>query len=205
MKKYCRTHHLPISPGAAADDKVLRSIQGLIGDDIVVTEKMDGENTTIHRHGTYARSPDSRHHPSRDWLKAFAAGISPRLSEDERVVGENLFARHSIAYEQLPSYFLGFVWIVNDIIQSWDDSVTRFEGLGITPVPLLFRGPYRSGLFESLVASLDLQHQEGFVVRIADAFPESDMQSRMGKYVRKGHVESEEHWMTAPLIKNGLA
>ena len=47
-------------------------------EDLVITEKMDGENTTIHNGGTFARSPDSRYHPSRDWLKAFAASISPQ-------------------------------------------------------------------------------------------------------------------------------
>ena len=205
MKKYGRTHHLPTSPGVSSDDKVLQSIDGLTGDDIVVTEKMDGENTTIHWRGTYARSPDSRYHPSRDWLKAFAASVSPQLGENERVVGENLFARHSIGYDRLPSYFLGFAWIIDDVIQSWDDSMVRFRALGIVPVPLLYRGPYRPGLFDRLTASLDLHHQEGFVVRIADAFPESLMQSRMGKYVRQGHVESEEHWMTSPMVKNRLA
>ncbi|WP_334212711.1 RNA ligase family protein [Falsirhodobacter sp. 20TX0035] len=106
MKKYGRTFHLPSSPGATSDDKIMSSLKGLMVDDLIVTEKIDGENTTIHRGGSHARSPDSRHHPSRDWLKAFAAGISPRLSEGERIVGENFYARHSIPYDALPSYFL---------------------------------------------------------------------------------------------------
>ena len=106
MKKYGRTFHLPISPGATSDDKIMTSLDRLTAADLVVTEKMDGENTTIHRGGTHARSPDSRYHPSRDWLKAFAAGISPQFSDDERIVGENLFARHSVAYDALPSYCL---------------------------------------------------------------------------------------------------
>lgn len=97
MKKYGRTFHLPISQGATSDDKIMSSLQGLKVDDLVVTEKMDRENTTIHQGGSHARSPDSRYHPSRDWLKAFAAGISPQLAGDERIVGENLYARHSVA------------------------------------------------------------------------------------------------------------
>lgn len=88
--RYGRTYHLPISPGATSDDKIMPSIAGLQTDDLVVTEKMDGENTTIHSAGCHARSPDSRYHPSRNWLKALAAGVSPMLSEDERIVGENL-------------------------------------------------------------------------------------------------------------------
>lgn len=108
MKKYGRTYHLPMSPGATSDDKVLRSHDGLMVADLVITEKMDGENTTLHATGCHARRPDSRYHPSRDWIKAFAAGVSPRLTPDERIVGENLYARHSVVYDALPSFFFGF-------------------------------------------------------------------------------------------------
>lgn len=108
MKKYGRTFHLPSSPGVTSDDKIMRSLSGLMVEDLVVTEKMDGENTTIHSAGSHARSPDSRYHPSRDWLKAFAAGLSPYLRPGERIIGENLYARHSVAYDALPSFFPWF-------------------------------------------------------------------------------------------------
>lgn len=205
MKKYGRTYHLPISPGATSDDKVMQGLDGLMTDDLVVTEKMDGENTTIHRGGSHARSPDSRYHPSRDWLKAFAAGISPQLADGERIVGENLYARHSVGYDNLPSYFLGFGWIVDDEVHSWDTTLARFEELGVTPVPTLYRGPFTSSLFENLAASLDRTRQEGFVARVAAAFPEAEMPIRMGKYVRAGHVQDETHWMKAELFPNRLA
>lgn len=205
MKKYGRTFHLPTSPGATSDDKIMSSLDGLMAEDLVVTEKMDGENTTIHASGSHARSPDSRYHPSRDWLKAFAAGISPYLAEGERIVGENLYARHSVAYEALTSYFLGFAWIIGNEVQTWDLTQARFEELGIQPVPMLYRGPYRPSLFDDLAQALDLTKQEGFVARIAGSFMESDMPRRVGKYVREGHVQSETHWMKAELIPNRLA
>jgi hypothetical protein len=166
---------------------------------------MDGENTTIHAAGCHARSPDSRYHPSREWLKAMAAGVSPLLSQDERIIGENLYARHSVAYEALPSYFLGFAWIREDVIQSWDDTLARFAELGIQPVPTLYRGAYHGNLFNDVAGGLNPETQEGFVVRVADAFPEREMPSRMGKYVRSGHVQSEIHWMQAALVPNKLA
>lgn len=181
------------------------SLDGLMVHDLVVTEKMDGENTTIHRTGSHARSPDSRYHPSRDWLKAFAAGISPYLGEGERIVGESLYARHSVAYDALPSYFLGFAWIIGGEVQAWDLTLARFDELGIRPVPTLYRGPYRSGLFDDLAKALDPSRQEGFVARVADAFAETAMPERMGKYVRQGHVQSEVHWMKSDLIPNKLA
>lgn len=203
-KKYPRTFHVPISPGASSDDKIMTSLEGLAVDDLVITEKMDGENTTLHRGGCHARSPDSRNHPSRDWLKAFAAGLTPQLAEGERIVGENLYARHSVGYDALPAWFLGFAWILGDEVQPWDLTLMRFEELGITPVPVLWRGAFRPGLFETIAAGLDPDRQEGFVARVAAAFPEAEMPRRMGKYVRAGHVQSETHWMHAPLVPNGL-
>ena len=76
---YAHGRHSPIMP-SQADEEIWTQ-----------TEKMDGEDTTIHAGGSHARSPDSRYHPSRDWLKAFAAGVSRQLSEGERIIGENLY------------------------------------------------------------------------------------------------------------------
>lgn len=205
MKKFGRIYHLPNSPGATSDDKILSSIDGLVVDDLVITEKIDGENTTIHRGGIYARSPDSRYHPSRDWVKAFAAGICPLLRDGERIVGENLYARHAIAYSALPSFFLGFAWILEGRVQSWDSTLHRFEQLGIAPVPMLYRGPYAPGLFDATVARLDQASQEGFVVRLASEFGEDELDRRMGKFVRHAHVKSDIHWMNAPMVPNRLA
>ena len=189
-----------------SDDKILKDLSGLTSaDEVVFTEKMDGENTTIHAEGCHARSPNSGYHASRDWVKAFAAGISPQLSTGERIVGEYLFAQHSVAYTDLPSYFMGFAWIVEGSIQSWDDTLERFQTLAIQPVPILHRGPFTDDAIQGVIASLDLDKQEGFVVRNTANFPETEMGRQMGKYVRADHVQSETHWMHAEIVKNGLA
>lgn len=174
-------------------------------EDLVITEKMDGENTTIHSAGTHARSPDSRYHPSRDWLKAFAASISPRLESSERIVGENVYAKHSVGYDELRSYFMGFSWILGSDIQPWDATLDRFTELGITPVTELYRGPFTDDLFGKVAERLDLARQEGFVARDAAGFSETEMPIRMGKYVRANHVQSETHWMNSELVPNRLA
>ncbi len=205
MKKYGRTYHLPQSPGAGSDDKILHDLAVLrSAQDLVITEKMDGENTTIFAGGCYPRSPDARPHPSRDWMKAFAAAISPALSDKERIVGEYLYARHAITYADLPSYFLGFAWIQGDVICSWDETAARFQELGIEPVPLIHRGAWRESLLEEILAEMDFSQQEGFVLRSAERFTESEMSSHMAKYVRADHVRSETHWMQAPLVRNRL-
>ncbi|MEL0438144.1 RNA ligase family protein [Phycobacter sp. K97] len=204
--KYGRTFHLPSSPGATSDDKIMTDLSQLLASpEVVATEKMDGENTTIHSGGCHPRSPDARYHPSRDWMKAFAAGISPQLAKDERIVGEYLYARHSIAYDALPTYFMGFAWILGDVVQSWEDTQARFAELGITSVPPVYRGPFSIPLIDQLVAQMDFDRQEGFVIRTTAPFSEAQMAARLGKYVRADHVQSDIHWMKAELVKNGLA
>jgi RNA ligase len=95
--KYPRTPHLPWSPGASEDDVKLDGCLKFQGREVVVTEKMDGENTSLYRNGLHARSLDSRHHPSRDWIKAWHGGIAHHIPEGWRLCGENVYARHSIA------------------------------------------------------------------------------------------------------------
>lgn len=138
-------------------------------------------------------------------MKAFAAGVSPRLAKDERIVGEYLFARHSLSYDALPSYFLGFAWILGDVFQSWDDTQARFTELGVASVPVLYRGPFTDTLIGELTSGLDLAVQEGFVIRTTAAFSETQMRTHLGKYVRPNHVQSETHWMNAEIVKNRLA
>lgn len=206
MRKYGRTFHLPTSPGVQSDDKVLRDLGPLLSaPEVVFTEKMDGENTTIHSGGCHARSIDSGYHASRDWVKAFAASISPQLAAGERIVGEYLYARHSVEYAALPSYFLGFAWITEGTVQDWDQTLERFSALGITPVPILHRGRFDDTTVAQVTDALDLKRQEGFVVRTTAAFPEDQMQSHIAKYVRAGHVQSDTHWMKAEIVRNGLA
>src|SRR3546814_8478297 len=82
---------------------VIDTLAAFEGKRVIVTEKMDGENTTLYRDYIHARSVDGRSHPSRDWVKQFRSGIAADIPEDWRVCGENLFAKHSIHYTALRS------------------------------------------------------------------------------------------------------
>jgi hypothetical protein len=74
--KYPRTFHLPWSLGATSDDKVVPSVSHFEGRQVVVTEKMDGENTTLYRDHIHARSLDSKGGEDRAWVKQFW-GVNP--------------------------------------------------------------------------------------------------------------------------------
>lgn len=106
--KYPRTPHLPWSQGITPDDVKNTSVDCFMGKEVVVTEKMDGENTSLYRDGLHARSIDSNNHPSRNWVKSFWATKMHDLPEGFRICGKNLYAQHSIPYTSLRSYFLLF-------------------------------------------------------------------------------------------------
>ena len=129
--KYPRTLHLPWSDTIGPDgDHVMVSTAVFAGREVVVTEKLDGENTTLYRTHLHARSLDSGHHPSRGWIKNYGARLGPHLPPGVRLCGENLFALHSIAYQTLPSYFLVFgVWNGDELL-SWDETIEFCARLG---------------------------------------------------------------------------
>ncbi|MFD3520910.1 RNA ligase family protein [Streptomyces sp. NPDC058653] len=198
---YPRTVHVPWSPGVASDDVRVGDLDGLRGREVVVTEKMDGENTTLYGDGLHARSLDSGHHPSRAWVKALQGRIGPRIPAGTRVCGENLYARHSIAYESLESWFYGFSVWDGEWCLGWDETVRFLRRLGI-PVPaVLWRGIYDERALRKL--TLDLARQEGYVVRTVDGFVRGEFGRRLAKWVRPHHVATDTHWMHATVVENG--
>lgn len=193
--KYPRTFHLPWSPGVSDDDKVLTDLSGFDGKRVVVTMKMDGENTTMYSDHIHARSIDSKGGADRDWVKAFWAGISRDIPENWRICGENLWAKHSIHYTNLESYFLAFsIWDENNFCLSWDDTTNFADMLGLKLVPVIYDGLWDEHKISNLHKTLDEIKDEGFVVRIADSFHYNYFNSNVAKYVRKGHVQTDSHW-----------
>lgn len=206
-QKYPRTPHLPWSKGAAADDKKLISTDHFHGCEVVVTEKMDGENTAIYHDGhSHARSIDSGHHESRSHIKQLAEKLKHDLPYGYRVCGENLYVKHSIGYV-LPSYFFVF-GIINEWDQflSWDDTCTYTELLGLSLVPVFYRGIWDEQKIQACLPKHSVfgPEIEGYVVRKAESFSVADFGLSVAKYVRPHHVQTDEHWMHRQITKNGL-
>lgn len=204
--KYPRTCHVPWSEGMHDDDRMIPTMDPFVGKRVIVSRKMDGENTTLYTDYIHARSVDGRNHPSRNWVKQFWSQIRMDIPEGWRVCGENLYAKHSIPYEALPSYLLGFsIWNEKNWCLSWDETMEWFELLGITSVPVLYDGVYDEKIIRGLWKPEDWEQHEGYVIRLAKSFPYSDFKSKVAKYVRLRHIQTTKHWMYGQKIeKNGL-
>ena len=200
--KYPRSFHLPWSPGGTRDDKRMASTEALCGVPIVITEKLDGSNMAMTRSAIYARSHSGPPtHPSFAWAKALHARVCGQIDDGLTIFGEYCYAVHSIAYDALPSYF--FLFGVRDDAAGqwwdWDGVETQAAILSLPVTPVLFRGVVAEleRLTRRLAAEPSIYggEREGMVVRVERKFADEEFGRVLGKYVRAGHVQTDEHWM----------
>jgi hypothetical protein len=208
LVKYPRTYHVPWSPGMHDDDRMSKDMSAIENaDEVVVTVKMDGENSSLCRDRIHARSIESGDHPSRHWVKNLWSSIRYDIPESWRICGENLQAKHSIGYEDLPSLFLGFsVWNDHNICLSWDETLEWLELLGLKHVQVFYRGKFnRNGIQDLFESLFNTETTEGYVVRTAAEFKYRDFRTHVAKWVRPRHVQTTKHWMHGgPMTYNAI-
>lgn len=218
--KYPRTMHLPWSDKLQNDDRKIESLEGFDGEAIVCTEKMDGENTSLYRDYIHARSPSPiTPHPSRNKIKELHDRIRRDIPEGWRVCGENLYAKHSISYKDLPGYFMVFSIWDGDTCLDWSVTKEWCELLGLPTVPELCSGTISSGTHSKhLDTDISWDHikqiynpetmwdrSEGYVVRVTRSFKYDEFERVVAKYVRANHVQTNQHWLRQPVVPNSLA
>ncbi len=204
--KYPRTPHFPWSEGKTEDDRTLDNCDHFTGKIVVITEKLDGENASIYKDYYHARSIDGRNHWSRSYIKNLQARIGWALSEGWRICCENLYAVHSIKYYDLEDYVYGLsIWNEKNICLSWEDTVEYFQVLGLPYPKVLYHGTWDEDYVKHLYTKEDRNYMEGYVVRITDAFAYGSFSKSVAKFVRAGHVDSNNHhWLFSATEKNEL-
>lgn len=210
---YPRTFHLPFSPGMANDDKRIATLEHFIGKEVVITEKLDGENTTLLRNGFHARSLDSPTNYTRAWIKILHSLMGHEIPEGWRLCGENMGYFHSIEYNDLESFFYLFsIWDENNMRLHYDETV-EFAQIWDLAMPRVFDrfifDEDRIEKFSKDLAAgklkdfpgLNTQNVEGFVVSLVEPIHYSEFGIKTAKWVRAGHVQPEadgseaEHWL----------
>jgi len=207
--KYPRTYHLPFSLGLQNDDKMVKEgwEKYIIGEknEIVITEKLDGENVAISKYGAFSRShAASTLHP---WTKniweqnGIYEQVKTWLDEDVMIYAENLYGIHSIEYNKLSSYIFMFALREREIWKSWDDVLEMSNILELPTVPILYKGKVSSSNeLENIINEIMKGKSEygdtieGVVVRNINEFHYNDFSKYVVKYVRKNHVQTDEHW-----------
>lgn len=202
VPKFPRTFHLPFSPEIHADDKTHAEPHLFVGHEVVITEKVDGGNACLHDGLAYARSTGQpATHPTFDYIKAHIARRTVGYG-DLLFYGENLYGIHSIEYTELSDFFFLFAirhrhgeWV------AWDEFIDYCNAFEFSPVPQVYRGVFDS--LGQLQRYLDTMMsvpsvlggpREGFVIRRTHAIGGDEYSRYAAKYVRAGHVQSDEHW-----------
>ena len=205
--KYPRTMHLHNSEKLGPDDRRLASDEELEGEEYVMLEKRDGENTNMYPDFIHARSLNSGPGIERKAVAAIHSQIAYQIPTGWRICGENLYEQHTIVYEDLDSYFEVFsIWDERNYCLSWDETVAYCEMLGLITVPVLWRGIYDAKAIEA-VRKEKLVGKEGYVLRRADEFPLSKFRTSVVKFVQGSfqivHGRTSNRKVIPNKLKNG--
>ena len=226
FNRFPHTPHLAwLGGGEPRSDKVLSPAEaaGLLDGTVVLEEKMDGANIglslgpagelrlqnrgqyLIHPHsGQFARLPT--------WLAQHGDAIAGAL-QDHADVGLMLFgewcaARHSLAYTQLPDWFLMFDAFEASTGNYWN--VTRRDALatqmGLASTPQVAQGQYSLSQLVSLLALQISQFRPGPPEGIVIRRDGPDWCERRSKLVRPDFTQHiAKHWRQRHIEWNRLA
>jgi len=212
-RKYGRTYHYPFSPGTTSDDRIQHDYWAHVQhmETIIHTEKLDGENNCLNQYGVFARShaaPTTS--PWTNHLRQRWQSIRHDLGDLE-LFGENLYAIHSIAYHNLAVHYYIFAARCLDTWLSWEEVVFYAAAFDLPTVPVLqqvnqlttepdfsrqvLKLAGEPSVFDAYDISTGLAcTREGIVNRNANEYPVGALGNNVFKYVRKGHVKTDEHW-----------
>lgn len=209
--RFPRTPHLAwLSDGKPRDDKVLSpdEAEALLSHDVVVEEKLDGANLGIsvdeagnlrlQNRGQYLAAPYAgQFSRANDWTERFQHDLAPALGHEFVLFGEWCAARHSVAYEHLPDWFLAFDIYDRRAMRFWSSHRRDAwaDSLDIPIVPVLARRRMTLAGLKDLVLTgatrFGSAKLEGVVIR-RDG---SEFLEERAKLVRPDFIQSiRRHW-----------
>ena len=202
--KYPKTPYWPYSPdlGRRRQPLVHADPEWFVGREVVVTEKVDGGNTLVHRGRVYARSVAE---PSTaGWMAMVKKHIAWKVQEEDHFLyGEDIYAIHSIEYGAVPAdrTFHAFALRLADRFASFSELEAYAGERNIPVVPVLRRGRFASvGAIREFIETAHRQpselggEREGVVLRVASGFDARDFSLNVCKSVREDHLETKKGW-----------
>lgn len=201
--KYPRTPHWRSSPGLSSDDIREAGTDGFVDTDLIITEKLDGSNVRLIAGEVYARGGTLPSHHGWHAMVRKHHQHKTVTFPDHAFFGEDIYGVHSIHYDPVPEdeTFRCFAVLHQRQWLAWADVEHLCDQAGFLTVPVLYRGRFNEAaaldawLAKELVRpSLLGGPREGFVIRSAGAFPDDAFGAHVRKYVRAGHVQTDQHW-----------
>lgn len=219
--KFPRTPHLwwPLHR-APKDDRVLdsTSVRELLSADVVVEEKVDGANLGLsldeqseirvqNRGAWVERGAHSQFHPMWAWISQKKSSLTDALQGNRILFGEWCFAVHSVQYDRLPDWFLGFDIYDLDAAKFWStrrrDEI--FELAGVCRVPRLFAGRTTLADLQNMLNSEQSRVGKGSIEGLYIRREGPEWLEARAKLVRPQFLLAiEEHWSSRPLEHNKL-
>lgn len=211
--KYPRTKHWPDSETIHSDDTTHDDPEFFLGQQVVVTEKLDGGNTCLYNGKAFARSTGQE--STAGWfamVKKHHSWKTIGFRNDACFYGEDLYGVHSIKYDPLKEdetfrlfalrYFKPGI---NDVDIGWFADWELLEKtameIGWKTVPVIFKGRFESikeitEFFKDEIRTPSAlgPDREGFVMRLENSFDARDFSKYVTKYVRANHVQTDQHW-----------
>lgn len=210
--KYPKTKYVGFSPSKDNTDVKecgLFNLSNFINKPLIITAKLDGSNCLLDCNHVAARNGRIANHLSFDIIKSMHSGFKDKIPENLIIFGENLYAKHSIYYNDLESYL--YIFAIYDTIKmswsSWDDVKKLASDIKVPTVPEISKLQLSNiNDLTNVITEFGNQYissgGEGIVIRNASEF--LDFGNNVAKYVRKNHVNTEQHWSQQKIIRNSL-
>ena len=218
--KYPRTPHIAgsrLQPGD--EDMGVIAPEVLEAGWLVIEEKLDGSNSGISFDRDGSLVLQSRGHVLtggprerqfnllKRWANHHVAALRDILAGRYVMYGEWLYARHTIAYNQLPHYFLEFDMLDKDSGEflSTERRALLLAGGPVLSVPVLGTGSV--GRIDSYIGRSRFSSTETMEGLYLKQEEDGRVVARY-KYVRPGFLQavahSDSHWMDRPIEPNIL-
>jgi hypothetical protein len=219
--KFPSTPHLATPKGVEIrDDKILSEEERarFLARRLLVEEKIDGANLGLsfdssgairaQNRGEYLVEPfEGQWKKLGQWIDARLDPLFELLGDRLVLFGEWCYARHSIGYDKLPDWFVGFDVFDKEaeLFYSAERRNRAFEEAGVVPIPALAEGRFSLdelfGMLETRSAFADAP-VEGAYLRYDDG----DRLGGRAKIVRADFTQAiDERWSKGGIEMNRLA
>jgi len=217
--KFPSTPHLTTLEGVKIrDNKVLSEAERIkfLKHELVIEEKIDGANLGIsfdsegnlflQNRGAYIHLPGTGQWKKLDrWLNPKVDALFETLTDRYILFGEWCYAWHSVFYNRLPDWFLGFDLFDRrkERFLSIEQRDKLLEKMEINKVPQVAKGNYFLSEISQLLTHSKFSDEpaEGLYIRI----DQGHWLLRRAKLVRASFIQSvEEHWSQSAIKPNRL-